>query len=74
MIENRPDWCVSRQRNWGVPITVFYCTGCGEVLADGRIMHHVADLFEQDGSDIWYDREAGELLPAGTSLPLLRQG
>ena len=69
MVENRPDWCVSRQRNWGVPITVFYCRACGEALADGRIMHHVADLFEQEGSDIWYDREAGELLPAGTTCP-----
>ncbi|HLO26782.1 MAG TPA: class I tRNA ligase family protein, partial [Geobacteraceae bacterium] len=49
MVENRPDWCVSRQRNWGVPITVFYCRACGEALADGRIMHHVADLFEQEG-------------------------
>ncbi len=69
MVENRPDWCISRQRNWGVPITVFYCTSCGEALADGRIMHHIADLFEQEGSDIWYDREAAELLPAGTVCP-----
>jgi isoleucyl-tRNA synthetase len=69
MVENRPDWCVSRQRNWGVPITVFYCRGCGEALADGRIMHHVADLFEQEGSDIWYDREAVDLLPPGTVCP-----
>jgi len=69
MIENRPDWCISRQRNWGVPITAFYCKGCGEVMADGRVMHHVADLFEQEGSDIWYDREARELLPPGTACP-----
>jgi isoleucyl-tRNA synthetase len=69
MVENRPDWCISRQRNWGVPITVFYCRGCGEALADGRVMHHVADLFEQEGSDIWYEREAAELLPAGTVCP-----
>jgi isoleucyl-tRNA synthetase len=69
MVENRPDWCVSRQRNWGVPITVFYCQACGEALADGRVMHHLANLFEQEGSDIWYDREAGELLPAGTTCP-----
>ena len=40
MIENRPDWCVSRQRSWGVPITVFYCAKCGESLADGKLMHH----------------------------------
>ncbi len=69
MIENRPDWCVSRQRSWGVPITAFYCTACGEVMADGKVMHHVADLFEQQGSDIWYSKEANELLPAGTNCP-----
>ena len=69
MIENRPDWCISRQRNRGVPITVFYCQACGEALADGGVMHHVADLFEKDGSDIWYDREAAQLLPAGTKCP-----
>jgi isoleucyl-tRNA synthetase len=67
MIENRPDWCISRQRSWGVPITVFYCDKCGESLADGRIMHHVADLFEQGGSDLWYEKSAKELLPAGTT-------
>jgi len=69
MIENRPDWCVSRQRSWGVPITAFYCKSCGEVLADGRIMHHVADLFTQHGSDIWYDWEAARFLPEGSSCP-----
>ena len=66
MIENRPDWCISRQRNWGVPITAFYCEKCGEALADGPTMHHVAELFTQGGSDLWYEREARELLPAGT--------
>ena len=66
MIENRPDWCVSRQRSWGVPITVFYCAACGEALADGKTMHHVADLFEKGGSDLWYEKEVEELLPIGT--------
>jgi isoleucyl-tRNA synthetase len=74
MIENRPDWCISRQRNWGVPITAFYCKGCGEVMADGRIMHHVADIFEKEGSDIWYDREASALLPEGTTCPSCGKG
>ena len=69
MIENRPDWCISRQRSWGVPITVFYCTGCGESLADGKLMHHVADLFEETGSDLWFEKEAAELMPAGTTCP-----
>jgi isoleucyl-tRNA synthetase len=69
MIENRPDWCISRQRTWGVPITVFYCDKCGHALADGKTMHHVADLFEESGSDIWFEKEAAELLPAGTICP-----
>jgi len=67
MIENRPDWCISRQRSWGVPITVFYCEKCGEALADGETMHHVADLFEKGGSDVWFEKEVAELLPAGTA-------
>jgi isoleucyl-tRNA synthetase len=69
MIENRPDWCISRQRSWGVPITVFYCSKCDEALADGKIMHHVADLFEETGSDIWFEKDAKELLPNGTVCP-----
>jgi isoleucyl-tRNA synthetase len=67
MIENRPDWCISRQRSWGVPITIFYCAKCGEALTDGKIMHHVADLFEESGSDLWFEKEAAELMPAGTT-------
>jgi isoleucyl-tRNA synthetase len=69
MIANRPDWCISRQRSWGVPITAFYCTRCGEALADGQVMHHIADLFEDGGSDLWFEQEASELLPAGTACP-----
>lgn len=69
MIENRPDWCVSRQRSWGVPITAFSCTACGEFLADGKIMGHVAGLFKQHSSDVWYDWEPARLLPEGTACP-----
>ena len=74
MIENRPDWCVSRQRTWGVPITVFYCEKCGEALADGKIMHFVADLFKETGSDLWYEKEAKDLLPPGTCCPACGHG
>ncbi|MFA5516501.1 MAG: isoleucine--tRNA ligase [Desulfuromonadales bacterium] len=66
MIENRPDWCISRQRSWGVPITAFYCEKCGEALADGKTMHHIANLFENGGSDQWFEKSAAELLPPGT--------
>ncbi|HIP86527.1 MAG TPA: isoleucine--tRNA ligase, partial [Aquifex sp.] len=44
MVENRPDWCISRQRVWGVPITVFYCKNCGEIIADRKIFEHIAKL------------------------------
>ncbi len=70
MIENRPDWCVSRQRSWGVPITAFSCTACGEFLADGTIMGGIAELFKEHSSDIWYDWDAEKLLPPGTVCPV----
>ncbi|WP_129124700.1 isoleucine--tRNA ligase [Geomonas oryzae] len=69
MIENRPDWCVSRQRSWGVPIAAFYCKSCGHVMADGKVMHKVADLFAEHTSDIWYDWDAAKFLPEGTVCP-----
>jgi isoleucyl-tRNA synthetase len=69
MIENRPDWCVSRQRSWGVPITAFSCTACGEYVADGRLMDHVAGIFKEHSSDVWFDWSAEQLLPAGTVCP-----
>jgi isoleucyl-tRNA synthetase len=69
MIENRPDWCVSRQRSWGVPITAFSCTTCGEYLADGAIMDHVAEIFARESSDVWFDWDADRLLPPGTVCP-----
>lgn len=70
MVENRPDWCLSRQRSWGVPIVAFYCAQCGAVLVDGNIIRHVAGLFEQEGSDIWFDRDAKDLLPEGAACPV----
>jgi len=69
MIANRPDWCISRQRAWGVPIAVFYCAACGELLADGRLVEHVASLMDRDGADVWFARPAAELVPSGTTCP-----
>jgi isoleucyl-tRNA synthetase len=69
MIANRPDWCISRQRAWGVPIALFQCEGCGRHLLDRGLVDHVAGLFEQDGADVWFDRDAAELLPPGTACP-----
>ena len=64
MIENRPDWCVSRQRAWGVPITVFYCEDCETIVQDQQIMEKVYAEFEQHGADIWFEKEASYFLPA----------
>ncbi|MGA1367076.1 MAG: isoleucine--tRNA ligase [Blastocatellia bacterium] len=67
MFRDRPDWCISRQRAWGVPITVFYCEQCEESLCDPTVIEHVARIFEEESADAWYTREASELLPRGTA-------
>ncbi len=72
MVENRPDWCISRQRVWGVPIVVFRCKKCGEILLDADVIEHVADLFETAGCDIWFERDAGDLIPAGKRCPICK--
>ncbi|CAB5079082.1 Isoleucyl-tRNA synthetase (EC [Olavius algarvensis associated proteobacterium Delta 3] len=69
MIENRPDWCVSRQRAWGVPIIMFSCNSCDTPFLTRDIMDHVCGLFERHGADIWFEKEAKDLLPTGTTCP-----
>jgi len=73
MIANRPDWCISRQRAWGVPIAVFYCAGCGTLLADPTLVEHVASLMDREGADVWFARPADGLLPPGTRCPKCRK-
>ncbi len=66
MIENRPDWCVSRQRAWGVPITVFTCVQCDTTLADMAVYEPVIEAVEKEGADCWFEKDVKDLLPAGT--------
>ena len=66
LIENRPDWCISRQRAWGVPITLFTCLDCGEPLLSQEMLEHLTGLVEQDGADIWFTEPVEKLMPTGT--------
>ncbi|MCQ2958158.1 MAG: isoleucine--tRNA ligase, partial [Candidatus Gastranaerophilales bacterium] len=69
MVEGRTDWCISRQRAWGVPIPVFYCEDCGEAIVTDETIESVAKIFEKESSDAWVKYSAEELLPQGFKCP-----
>lgn len=69
MVEGRSDWCISRQRAWGVPIPVFYCKDCNEVIVNDETINHVADLFDKESSDAWVKYDEKALLPEGFACP-----
>ena len=69
MVSSRPDWCISRQRIWGVPIAVFLCLKCHKPLNDKAVNQRIVDLFAKEGADAWYVREVAEILPPGETCP-----
>ncbi len=70
MVQDRNDWCISRQRTWGVPIPIFYCEECGKELINADTIKAVSSLFAEKGSNAWYEVPAEEILPAGTVCPV----
>lgn len=69
MIHDRGDWCISRQRTWGVPIPIFYCEDCGHTIIEEETIQHISELFGEYGSNIWFEKEAADLMPEGYSCP-----
>jgi len=74
MVEGRGDWCVSRQRTWGVPIPIFYCNDCGKEIITEETIAHIEKLFKEHGSDIWFAKDANELAPPGLTCHHCGQG
>ena len=69
MIRERADWCISRQRRWGLPIPVFYCKDCGKPICNDESIARISQLFAEHGSNIWFEKEAMELIPEGFTCP-----
>ena len=69
MIRDRGDWCISRQRTWGVPIPIFYCEDCGEYVINDDTLDHLYPIFKEKGSNCWFTMETEELMPAGYKCP-----